>query len=111
MSSRRNKRIIVNEDPKEAPPPSDFPADGARMDVKCTSTRFLNKGFRQMGPHKASICASVECGIFSIRDKNTNTMLTVTLQDAMYVISETLSMAKELENTADGVAEGAAVND
>ncbi|MBR1497757.1 MAG: hypothetical protein IJ617_09045 [Oscillospiraceae bacterium] len=61
-----------------------------------------------MGPHNASIYASVENDVFSIRDKNTNTMLTVTLQDAMYVMSETLNRAKKLESAAEGATEGAA---
>lgn len=107
MSRRRNKSSAGGVT-TSMPVHDGVPEDGVMFDTRCMSTRFLKNTFRQTGPHKARISASVEYGTFSIRDLETNTMLTVAIQDAAYAMSEAVNKAKKLEAVADCTAESAA---
>lgn len=80
---------------------ADGPADGVRMVANCIRTDFIESPneeeaiFTQRDKSEASISASVEIGTFSIRDKESNTMLTVAFDDAMAVMASAIDASKE----------------
>lgn len=80
----------------------DGPTDGVMGVVECIRTDFLeNPGeneaaFQQRAKSMAHISASVEIGIFSIRDMQSGTMLTVSIADAMEVLKTALDISKEV---------------
>ena len=80
--------------------PMDGPADGIKFETECIRTDFIKKRngtekFRQREKSKANITASVEMGVFSIRDTKSDVMLTVTFRDVMEVIAQALDKAKQ----------------
>lgn len=94
--------------------PQDGPMDGVQMKADCIRTDFIENPteneavFQQREKSESHINASVEIGIFSIRDMQSGVMLTVSLRDAMEVISEALAAAKEVgtcEEKISGSAE------
>ena len=105
-----NKRICRPDSP------ADGPMDGVQMKADCIRTDFIENPaggealFTQREKSDAHISASVEIGIFSIRDMQSGVMLTVSLQDAMEVMAAAVDAAKEagtcLEKTS-GNAEAA----
>lgn len=85
------------------------PDDGVMVDAQCMKTQFKRNGkFTQSKPHPGHISASMELGVFSIRDMTNGLMLSVTIQDALYVMSEALNKAKKLEEAGEPAAESAA---
>lgn len=79
----------------------DGPEDGVIGVSECIRTDFLEnlEGgealFTQREKSAAHISASMEIGIFSIRDMQSGVMLTVSLQDAMEVIVAATNAAKQ----------------
>lgn len=84
--------------------PADGPMDGVQMKTDCIRTDFLENPiageamFRQSEKSNSHISASVEIGIFSIRDMKSGVMLTVSFQDAMEVMAAAVGASKEDEN-------------
>ena len=78
------------------------PIDGVQMKSDCVRTDFIkepNEGepvFSQTDKREAHISASVEIGIFSIRDMESGVMLTISLSDAVEVVAAALDAAKEV---------------
>lgn len=83
--------------------PQDGPRDGVIGAAECIRTDFLENSadgevlFTQREKSNAHISASMEIGIFSIRDMQSGLMLTVSLQDAMEVIVAATNAAREGE--------------
>lgn len=83
--------------------PTDGPADGVMAKVECIRTDFIENPegqgatFQQRPKGKANITASVEIGIFGIRDIDSGVMLTVSLTDAIEVIKAALDASKKDE--------------
>lgn len=81
----------------------DGPTDGVLMKTNCIRTDFIENPkegealYTQRDKSEANITASVEIGILSIRDKQSNVMLTVSLEDAMEVIAEALKSKEDNE--------------
>lgn len=82
--------------------PSDGPQDGVMLKTDCIRTDFIeNPGegeavFQQREKGEASITASAELGVFSIRDRVSGIMLTVSFGDAMAVMADAVKAAKEV---------------
>lgn len=97
-----NKRVICRPDS-----PMDGPTDGVMMKTDCIRTDFLsnpNEGeavFQQSEKSEASITASVELGIFSIRDRASGVMLTIALADAIEMCREAINVSEELSPKDD----------
>lgn len=65
----------------------DIPADGVMIDTKCVRTDFDNNDtFNQSDLTDAHISVSLELGTFSIRDMNSNVMLSVSASDVAMVM-------------------------
>lgn len=83
--------------------PMDGPADGVMMKTDCIRTDFFQSPaengamFQQRDKGAASITASMELGTFSIRDRQSNVMLTVSIMEAMEVLAEAMDRAKKEE--------------
>lgn len=81
--------------------PADGPTDGVQMKTDCIRTDFIENPaegeavFSQREKSESHISASVEIGIFSIRDMQSGVMLTVALQDAMEVMAAAADVCKE----------------
>ena len=81
--------------------PLDGPSDGVIGVVECIRTDFLENpaegeaAFRQMDKSQAHITASMEIGIFGIRDMATGVMLTVRLEDAMEIMKEAIDVSRK----------------
>lgn len=81
--------------------PQDGPRDGVIGVAECIRTDFLENpaegkaAFQQREKSDAHISASMEIGIFSIRDMQSGVMLAVSLQDAMEVIVAATNAAKQ----------------
>lgn len=81
--------------------PQDGPKDGVIGVAECIRTDFPENPaegkatFQQREKSNAHISASMELGIFSIRDMQSGVMLTVPLQDAMEVIGVATNIAKQ----------------
>lgn len=82
--------------------PSDGPADGVMLKTDCIRTDFLENpsegeaAFQQREKGEASITASAEIGVFSIRDRVSGVMLSVAFEDAMEVMAKAVDAAKEV---------------
>ena len=80
--------------------PQDGPDDGVMGVVECIRTDFVENpaegeaAFQQRPKSEAHITASVEMGIFEIRDMATGVMLTVCLEDAIEVMRMALEASK-----------------
>lgn len=91
--------------------PKDGPMDGVRMKTDCIRTDFLENPsegeavFQQRGKSESSISASMEIGVFSIRDMQMGVMLTVSLQDAMEVMASAMEAAREEEKCTEKTLE------
>ena len=92
MDAQRSKQSRIRE----------APADAVALDALCMRAVLSDEHRNPEGPHKAHITASAELGVFSIRDMEANVMLTVTLKDAMAVVSAATEWAQELEEAAGG---------
>ncbi len=80
--------------------PVDGPVDGVMIDTECIRTDFSPENeqeFTQNDATKAHISASVELGVFSIRDMITGTMLTVSLMEAASAVAEAIENSKGLD--------------
>lgn len=80
--------------------PIDGPADGVMIDTECIRTDFSPESeleFTQNDATKAHISASVELGVFSIRDMSTGVMLTVPILEAASVVAEAIENSKGLD--------------
>ena len=80
--------------------PVDGPVDGVMSDTECIRTDFSPENeqeFTQNDATKAHISASVELGVFSIRDMITGTMLTVSLMEAASAVAEAIENSKGLD--------------
>jgi hypothetical protein len=80
--------------------PVDGPVDGVMIDTECIRTDFSPENeqeFTQNDATKAHISASVELGVFSIRDMSTGTMLTVSLMEAASAVAEAIENSKGLD--------------
>lgn len=80
--------------------PIDGPADGVMIDTECIRTDFSSESeleFTQNDATKAHISASVELGVFSIRDMSTGVMLTVSLMEAASAVAEAIENSKGLD--------------
>lgn len=81
--------------------PQDEPRDGVIGVAECIRTDFPENpaegkaAFQQREKSNAHISASMEFGIFSIRDMQSGVMLSVSLQDAMEVIVAATNVAKQ----------------
>lgn len=81
--------------------PTDGPMDGVQMKTDCIRTDFLDNPaegesvFQQREKSEAHITASVEIGLFGIRDMATGVMLTVSLEDAMEIMKEAIDASKK----------------
>lgn len=93
------------ENPKSL---ADGPRDGVMGITKCIRTDFLineeeKDTFKQMPLSEAHITASVDIGTFGIKDMATGTMLSVSLVDALEIMTEALNAAKALEEIEGNV--------
>ena len=80
--------------------PVDGPVDGVMIDTECIRTDFSPENeqeFTQNDATKAHISASVELGVFSIRDMSTGTMVTVSLMEAASAVAEAIENSKGLD--------------
>lgn len=81
--------------------PMDGPMDGVIMTTDCIRTDFLENPaeeeavFQQREKTEAHISASMEIGVFSIRDMESGIMLTVSLYDAMEAMAEAVEAGKK----------------
>lgn len=81
--------------------PADGPMDGVMMKTDCIRTDFFQSPnesgamFQQRDKSEASITASMELGTFSIRDRQSEVMLSVSIVDAMEVLAEAMNRAKK----------------
>ncbi len=81
--------------------PHDGPSDGIIGVCECIRTDFLENPtegeavFRQIDKSQAHITASMEIGIFGIRDMATGVMLTVRIEDVIEIIKEALDTSKK----------------
>lgn len=93
--------------------PQDGPKDGVMLKTECIRTDFVDEGkdeepvIQQREKGEASITASIELGVFSIRDRSTDTMLSVAFQDAMEVIAAALDASKEAKECTEKTSESA----
>ena len=85
--------------------PMDSPMDGVMMPTKGVNTKFKNDKVKKQNVINCRITASVQIGILSIRDTDGDTMLTVSLVDAMETINRAVAKAKENENGLDGTGD------
>lgn len=102
----RENKVICRTDS-----PMDGPADGVTLKTECVRTDFAEiqkdgePPFKSLGKGEASITASMELGVFSIRDRVSNVMLTISILDAMEVLAAATEAAKEVgectERTSD----------
>lgn len=81
------------------------PCDAVQLKTQCVRSDFTENedgtvGFNQNDNSEANISASVELGIFSIRDKESGVMLTITFEDALMVMATALDAAKEIEGVS-----------
>lgn len=79
----------------------DGPADGVLEEVQCILTVFGSENMQQSGPHVGRVSASVELGIFSIRDTELGVMLSISLQDAMAVMAKAARRAHKTAPAPD----------
>lgn len=102
------ERTIIRPDS-----PVDGPTDGVMVKTECIRTDFMENpseneaAFQQREKGECSITASVEIGVFSIRDRVSGVMLTVALKDAMTVMATAIEASKEAgtwQNTSEQVA-------
>lgn len=92
-----------NEIIKRVDNPMDGPKDGVQATVECIRTDFLGKGkrkkggvpFKQRPKSKAQISASHELGVLSIHDMSSDVMLTVSIEDAVSLITAAIITSKE----------------
>lgn len=77
--------------------PTDCPKDGVMMPTKGVNTKFRGARLRSQKVIDCRLTASVETGVFSIRDLDSGTMLTCSLEEAMEIIKRTLERAKEVK--------------
>lgn len=90
-----NKRICRPDSP------ADGPMDAVMLKTDCIRTDFMENPaegeavYQQREKGEASITASMEIGVFSIRDRVSGVMLSVSFEDAMEVIAEAVEAAKE----------------
>lgn len=81
--------------------PQDGPKDAVQVKVECIRTDFMENPdgegvvFQQREKSEAHISVSHEIGILSIRDMQSNVMLTVNIRDAMYAMLMAINAAKE----------------
>lgn len=97
-----NKRVICRPDN-----PTDGPLDGILMKTDCIRTDLLDNPkedeavFQQRDKSEASITASVELGVFSIRDRASGVMLTIALADAIEMCREAIVVSEEVSPKTD----------
>lgn len=86
--------------------PEAGPIDGVRLETQCIRTDFSPERegkedfFNQREVSKCSIAASAELGTFSIRDIDSNVMLSVRLVDAMELIAFAMETSADLEKNS-----------
>lgn len=86
--------------------PEAGPIDGVRLETQCIRTDFIPERvgnddfFNQREVSKCSIAASAELGTFSIRDIDSNVMLSVRLVDAMELIAFAMETSADLEKNS-----------
>lgn len=84
------------------------PNDGVMVDALCMKTQFKRNGkFIQSKPHPCHISASIELGVFSIRDMTNGIMFSITFDDALSVMVEAVDKARKLEDAGQPAAETA----
>lgn len=89
--------IVKNSDPKQGP------LDGVQLKTNCIRTKFT-KHLQKNGlkfvqkDTEANVSASMETGVFSIRDTRTDIMLSVRIEDAMAVCAAAIDAAKSLKS-------------
>lgn len=97
MEKQENKELKICHTDS----PTDGPMDGVKARVECIRTDFIENpngedvAFQQRPKTSANITASVEIGVFGIRDIESGVMLTVSLTDAMEVMKAALDAAKK----------------
>lgn len=85
--------------------PKDGPVDGVMMKTKCIRTDFIENPvegevpFIQKNNSKGGISASFELGIFSISDKESGVMLSVSIIDASEVLCAAFDASKSLDDS------------
>lgn len=90
------KRVMSHPDS-----PTDGPMDGVMLKTDCIRTDFFQSPnengamFQQRDKSEASITASMELGTFSIRDRQSEVMLSVSIVDAMEVLADAMNRAKK----------------
>ena len=82
------------------PESEEGPSDAVQMKTGCIRTDFTENpdggiGVDQKENSDANITASYEFGYFSIRDKGTGVMLTVSFDDVVVLMAAALDAAKE----------------
>lgn len=83
--------------------PQDGPSDGVMMVSDCIRTDFIENPkegealFTQQEKTESRIAASLQLGTFSIRDRQTGVMLTISIADAARVIDAAVQASKEKE--------------
>lgn len=90
--------------------PQDGPQDGVLRKTECVRTDFHEAEGMDVNivPHEkseATITASFELGTFSIRDKETGVMLSVSIYDALDVVAAACEATKAVEEK-DAEVEG-----
>lgn len=77
-------------------------SDGIVCAVNCVRTDFETlEGKRTYNQANSSLChvrASVEIGIFTVHDMQTDTSITISLEDAVAIMSAALTAGREKEN-------------
>ena len=98
------KKIILNTDPKQGP------LDGVQLKTECIRTKFT-KMIQKNGckfiqkQTDASVTASYEAGVFSIRDLKTDMMLSVSVDEAMAVCAAAADASRRLQETKEPASE------
>lgn len=77
---------------------------GAVMSTECVLTKFLKKSTK-MDKENATVLVNSDTQTFSISAKASKVMLTVSLEDAMELISKALEEMKGDENTEESSGE------
>lgn len=88
-------KIYQNTDPKAGP------LDGVQLRIDCVRTRFTRAVQKTGYPFKqaqteANVSASVETGTFSIRDIQTNVMVSIRIEDVMAVCAAAVDASRRL---------------
>lgn len=81
----------------------DGPLDGVELEVNCVKTQFKNTGttskrIKKQSTHQGKILASYELGVVSVSIKDAGEMVSVRLDEMMFLLSEAAKASQSLRN-------------